>query len=640
MQNVRYSSDRQLDDVFINDYLDIIRNEYKHKSNSIYCFNTFAFTLLTIHNESHQYDRMNRLCKKLPDLTKFKKLIIPINVENIHWKLIVVSLKSRMLFMYDSMEINGGFDVEYDSMAGADHIRRFLNFYGSYMNYEPFITSPWLLVSSGLYSEGQRDAVNCGAYVLIATEAQYVVEEDCLVHDITVGSIKEERFLMQKSIQRGSLVTPFLNRSINIRRSMIQKYERHESDIRDIKGKRIVSIRQPSALSDPFMDRQMVSAREKFLSNSIIWDSKLNRRSEGKKHQPAKNIFALRRDQFMWSRDSRLFKGLQDSTEEWLGRLVSRGLDDKGHIWIISIIDDNAHTWRDHLVFERLILEQFSRKRPNCKVHICVVSKYASGIYKLGKGLCALSQDYPPNVYESCAGRNSVEMRTVETIESRKRKTESDSPRRKDRLDKVVKYSIDEATKAVSDMNIDKDTEECVQSYTELNDETHGMLCLNDSIYSISTTFPSSFVDFTVFNSVSDVLSDFSNGILPNAHIVISTKNEPCDEDVTKIRTDILRKTGGQFIWLELRDDESSRLTKMILRVQKARSTTFNLSSRTKDMSESSEDDRNAQMDDVFGSDSDSIMKRLYPVYEGERIKCSSHAISLQTQKYQYKQDD
>jgi Ulp1 family protease len=96
----------------INFYLGMITSRSQDGNNNypnVHCFSTYFYTKLL---QKHKVENWTK------DIDIFNKdyLIIPININNIHWCCAVINLKDKMFEYYDSLEKNNNqntFDVSF-----------------------------------------------------------------------------------------------------------------------------------------------------------------------------------------------------------------------------------------------------------------------------------------------------------------------------------------------------------------------------------------------------------------------------------------------------------------------------------------------------------------------------------------------
>ena len=78
--------------------------ESNKKNRSSHYFNTFFFDKLF--RNGYNYDNVRRWTKKFNTFSK-DKIFIPINIDNVHWTLIVVYIQLKRIHYYDSMSGSG-----------------------------------------------------------------------------------------------------------------------------------------------------------------------------------------------------------------------------------------------------------------------------------------------------------------------------------------------------------------------------------------------------------------------------------------------------------------------------------------------------------------------------------------------------
>lgn len=99
-------------------------------------------------------------------LEELRKWIIPINQDNVHWKLAVVMIREHLIVFYDSLA-EGPPSVHAES---ADMIRMLLRTYGRIRSLPEFSEWPWISTCAGSFAQPQTDTYSCGIYCIVAAE--------------------------------------------------------------------------------------------------------------------------------------------------------------------------------------------------------------------------------------------------------------------------------------------------------------------------------------------------------------------------------------------------------------------------------------------------------------------------------------
>lgn len=201
------------------------------KDDHINTYTTRIHKLLTQHNEAlaekiHvsdtffalqaklMYDRgkqaytkwMQKLCKKFAKnhpLEDKEKWIIPLNVENSHWVLLVFILKRRVMLVYNSQS---SISYQKEIMVYLKIIARFLQTYAVIHDVEHLSTvtstreKRWCIVDKDLFREEQSDGSSCGVYLLVAAHLNMIIDTDRMASGVQIYSIKQVREFIRELI--------------------------------------------------------------------------------------------------------------------------------------------------------------------------------------------------------------------------------------------------------------------------------------------------------------------------------------------------------------------------------------------------------------------------------------------------------
>lgn len=675
-----------LNDEKLNTYIDLLNRYIDNNNNSnppqrhTYCSDTFLIPWIEKMRRLGTNERIVPACLKFSKKLKLEQLtkwIIPIHTGGIHWKLLVVLVQCHVFIVYDSLELRGDYDTEPVNMREVDSVRFFIDVYAESCNVPKLANSPWLLLRKNLYRTKQNDTVNCGVYVLTMAELYATTHlANAIFCDVVISNIDVKRMIMLDNFRNRNIQNLMSRHGITYNQiGAIVHIGKPKSILpRRANGKHLRFLFDPLVRID--RERILVTARNKFYSNTLIWREKLFTKSRDNTDITSltvKQKKGLSRNQLVWSMDEMLLSVLQEKTDIWFKKLINKYVDQK-EIWIVSIIDPTIHTWRDQLIFERMILELLSCMKKNVTVNLCIVYHGAKHITSLGGGLCIPLQDYSPQSFEKFAvsisetrpqtsqnqssftfGNSSSSDDDTRVIKqgqktSNKRPLslqhgqENDGSKKTKKInnDIVERKQNDEDTSASENSDIEVNDDEHYDTDMELSmigtrleisskkqfydddmdDYIHSVMCLNDSLYHLVTTFPFGFINVFLYDSVAELFGDFSNHIIPTVNIAMSTATSPSDPGCCTLREKILSHTGGQFIWIDT-PTEQMKSDGMVLKIQKARN--IALSSKTTEMTESSSEDD----DHLLGKDPTLVVKNLHPLYEGEHISRSIHNISI-----------
>lgn len=94
-----------IDDIVINDYLSLIQLTSRSSSNfpKIYAFKTYFLVKWEAQQNNglvQQYNAVKNLTRRVNIFT-YDLLLIPINIRNMHWAIVVVNIRNKFVIYYD-----------------------------------------------------------------------------------------------------------------------------------------------------------------------------------------------------------------------------------------------------------------------------------------------------------------------------------------------------------------------------------------------------------------------------------------------------------------------------------------------------------------------------------------------------------
>ena len=103
----RLEPGKWLNDEIINGYISLINEREKEfNTGSIFCFNTYFYTMIEnmLQRDDYDYRKLERvLTRKKVNLKNYKMVMVPINIEKFHWFLICADLVDEKFYVIDSM---------------------------------------------------------------------------------------------------------------------------------------------------------------------------------------------------------------------------------------------------------------------------------------------------------------------------------------------------------------------------------------------------------------------------------------------------------------------------------------------------------------------------------------------------------
>ena len=128
------------------------------KSRHSHFFNSFFFTKL-LENGSYNYRNVKRWSKKVEgkDVFELDKILVPVNVSNMHWCCLCVHVQERVVQFYDSL---GGSGLEYlEAMRG--YLRDEWSKLGKPGTFDE---AEWDLVPTTSNTPRQKNGYDCGVF--------------------------------------------------------------------------------------------------------------------------------------------------------------------------------------------------------------------------------------------------------------------------------------------------------------------------------------------------------------------------------------------------------------------------------------------------------------------------------------------
>ncbi len=141
---------------------DII-NAYFHllasKSDKTFFHNTYLYQKLTQSNKNDGITFANKVDKKQKiDISKLEQIFIPVNIDNAHWVLVVVNIKTHGIHLYDSL-----YKSSKSHEVVFDNVERYLN---NNLKTNSLATVTWTrdTVQDIVRQKNQND---CGIFILL-----------------------------------------------------------------------------------------------------------------------------------------------------------------------------------------------------------------------------------------------------------------------------------------------------------------------------------------------------------------------------------------------------------------------------------------------------------------------------------------
>jgi hypothetical protein len=184
-----------LGDEVIKSYSDIIRKFYcsTPAESGVAILDSYFVDLLDRYKRTSRMDNVKRMCTKMRkdgiSIENMTKIIVPLNVENVHWKLAVLLVPARTIMIYDSLNIHKTLHHVYQ----CDLIRWFLRIYAKTFGVVSLLQSYWPCVADRSYALEQQDSSTCGIHMLVAAELNASRPKDVIYH-VKINVIMEEKF--------------------------------------------------------------------------------------------------------------------------------------------------------------------------------------------------------------------------------------------------------------------------------------------------------------------------------------------------------------------------------------------------------------------------------------------------------------
>lgn len=186
-----------LNDEVINFYMSILmeRDEQmvqkKQKQRTSHYFNSFFFTKL-LENGQYNYSNIKRWTRKFNIFEK-EKIIIPVNLHNTHWTLLVIYMQKKEIHYYDSMSGSGTVYLNAAERWIIDEGRE---------KYSMTIDkSEWKKFSQENHVPQQRNGFDCGMFTIMC--ADYISDDLPLTY--SQAEMSEYRLKVGAAILRGGL---------------------------------------------------------------------------------------------------------------------------------------------------------------------------------------------------------------------------------------------------------------------------------------------------------------------------------------------------------------------------------------------------------------------------------------------------
>jgi hypothetical protein len=157
-----------LTDEMINQCMESINNHNHTNGIAVYCSNSYLLPLVIKKREDDIL--LSRLCWTLYRdyrIHKLDKFVIPVNVANAHWILVVVCVTTNVICIYDSYNSDYRFMDRNTLVHVLEPIRYLMRMYGKIYSVGKFHEEPWSTMVCP-YLTCQADSYSCGVYVILA----------------------------------------------------------------------------------------------------------------------------------------------------------------------------------------------------------------------------------------------------------------------------------------------------------------------------------------------------------------------------------------------------------------------------------------------------------------------------------------
>lgn len=212
-----------LTDDAISDYIDIICKTYnKTDSDKVFCSYSYFVTAFHSKLRYRNNTEIDQYCKSIKSRDKPKrdikieelfKWIIPIHIGSNHWALIIVSVQTGHICIYDSLyDFDGTNTINSFHLQSAYLVVAFIKRYGKLNNIKRLYEQVWNIAPYNLKLK-QTDGYNCGVYVLTLIEMNYIYPKD-LMFNISIFDIEVERNNVIQSIIQEKMILLFDQRNI------------------------------------------------------------------------------------------------------------------------------------------------------------------------------------------------------------------------------------------------------------------------------------------------------------------------------------------------------------------------------------------------------------------------------------------
>jgi len=151
---------QMLNDKVINHFAELVQSRSPADDRRPYIFNTYFMPTLVGDPSGYCYEKVQKWTNRLRDSEQLyarRAILFPLNVNRVHWTLVVADVRQRTLTYYDSMGDSGESYLQL--------IQRYLTDDYKDKNGEslPWV---WALVSKGCSTPQQKNGVDCGVFML------------------------------------------------------------------------------------------------------------------------------------------------------------------------------------------------------------------------------------------------------------------------------------------------------------------------------------------------------------------------------------------------------------------------------------------------------------------------------------------
>ena len=123
----------------------------RESSKSSFIFNSYFYEI--VRRDENNYKKISKFWKN-ENLYNYNHIIIPINIDNIHWIMVDISLQQKKIYFYDSYQFTSNRDIVFKNLTKV---------FSDYINNSDCDFCEWVYID--VNCPKQSNSLDCGVFM-------------------------------------------------------------------------------------------------------------------------------------------------------------------------------------------------------------------------------------------------------------------------------------------------------------------------------------------------------------------------------------------------------------------------------------------------------------------------------------------